>query len=222
MSSRIKKPLLASLLIITVALAFSAWLLQRQMVDAQKQIEEAKNQTECQNIADQITYYQNLTENLQNQLNSSQTQISNLQNLTSSLQNQVASLQTQLDNLQTRTYNVTVTKVDSTSWQPIVGLTIQKEADLTLNNTGNEDVGGITSDIKIVTDGNDTSQYFDINVFEPSPLGILHVGESVVIRVAITTGLGVPVDLSKTSLEATIMLDTIILDQATIPLGEFF
>jgi TolA-binding protein len=122
MSPRLKKILFASLLIVTVVLAFSAWLLQKQMVDAQTQTNEAQSQlTNNQNLADQTMYYGNLSESLQSQLNSSQTQISNLQNLTDKLQNQINNLQTQLNNSQAPAYNVTVTAITWGSWTNQLG-----------------------------------------------------------------------------------------------------
>jgi hypothetical protein len=223
MSPRLKKILFASLLIVTVVLAFSAWLLQKQMVDAQTQTNEAQSQlTNNQNLADQTMYYGNLSESLQSQLNSSQTQISNLQNLTDKLQNQINNLQTQLNNSQAPAYNVTVTAITWGSWTNPVGVGFAKTFNVTIKNVGTANIGGITSAFKIVTEGRDVSDKFEISIYEPQQMGVLHIQESGTITAIVTTALNVPVDLSKSDFVATIMLDEVVLDESTAPLGTFF
>jgi hypothetical protein len=53
-------------------------------------------------------------------------------------------------------------------------------------------------------------------------MGVLHIQESGTITAIVTTALNVPVDLSKSDFVATIMLDEVVLDESTAPLGTFF
>jgi len=184
-----RKEILPTLLAIAIiALAYSLWVFQTQITDAEKQSLDLQNQ---------LSYYENSTDTLQTQVNN---------------------LEAQLSNLQTPIYNVTIENITSTPWRVVVGMAMSTEISITVKNIGVRDVGGLTAEFKILTaDGNVwDSQDYDISMTAPEQFGVLHVQESKVIKANILCNIGV--SFAGKSFVATLTLDKTVLDERTLPL----
>ena len=179
--------LFSLLLIVMVALAYSIWIFQRQLGDAQKQTSDLQNQ---------LAYYENLTD---------------------TLQTQVSNLETQLHDLQNPIYNVIITNVSSSLWGNPAGMALSKQFYLTIKNIGDKDVGGLTTEFKILSDGKVTDDDgFEVTLLS-SLLGVLHIQESKVITVDVLTGYSV--SRSGKSLVVTLILDDTVLDKQMLSLS---
>jgi len=178
-----------SLIIVTLVLAFSALFLGSQMVEAQKKVRDLKNQ---------ITYYENVTD---------------------TLQNQASSLEAQINGLQNPIDNVTLTIVSIGPWltEAYTPPPYTKYINLTLQNVGTRNIGGITLDFKV--EGNTTNiDQFSINV--NSNQGILHVLESKNMTVQLTASTKDRTQaLENCKLIITLMLDKEVLDRKTVTIG---
>jgi cell division protein FtsL len=183
----VRKIFLFSMLLIVIStLVYSIWIFQRQLVDSQDQIFD---------LQEQIKYYENLTD---------------------TIQTQVSTLEAKLHDLQNPKYNVTITNVSSTSWMNLVGVTSSKEFYITIKNLGDRDIGGLTTDLKILTNGKVADQDgFDVYLASPI-LGVLNPQESKVITVWVDTGYSV--STSGKSIAFTLMLDKTVLDTQTLSL----
>ncbi len=175
------------LLIVISTLVFSTWIFQRQLGDSQNQIFY---------LQEQIEYYETLT---------------------GAIQTQVSTLEAKLYDLQNPNYNVTMSNVSSTSWMNLVGVTLSKEFYITVKNLGDRDVGGLTIDFKILTNGKVADQD-DFDVYLERPLlGVLNPQESQVITVGVNTGYSVYTSVGK-SIAVTLMMDKTVLDTQTLSL----
>jgi len=178
-----------SLIIVTLVLAFSALFLGSQMVEAQKKVRDLKNQ---------ITYYENVTD---------------------TLQNQASSLEAQINGLQNPIDNVTLTIVSIGPWltEAYTPPPYTKYINLTLQNVGTRNIGGITLDFKV--EGNTTNiDQFSINV--NSNQGILHVLESKNMTVQLTASTKDRTQaLEDCKLVIKLMLDKEVLDRKTVTIG---
>jgi len=184
-----RKEILPTLLVIViVALAYSLWVFQTQIADAEKQSLDLQNQ---------LSHYENLTDTLQTQVNN---------------------LEAQLSDLQTPIYNVTIENITSTPWGVVVGVAMSTEISIIVKNIGVRDVGGLTAEFKILTaDGNVwDSQDYEISMTAPEQFGVLHVQESKIIKASIQSNVGVP--FAGKSFAVTLMLDKTVLDEHTLPL----
>ncbi len=183
----VRKIFLFSMLLIVIStLVYSNWIFQRQLSDSQDQIFD---------LQEQITYYDNLTD---------------------TIQTQVSNLEAKLYDLQNPKYNVTITNVSSTSWMNLVGMSLSKEFYVTIKNLGDRDIGGLTIDFKILTNGKVADQDgFDVSLASPM-LGVLNPQESKVITVWVNTGYSV--STSGKSIAVTLMLDKTVLDTQTLSL----
>jgi cell division septum initiation protein DivIVA len=150
------------LLTAIIALAYSLWVFQNQITDAQKQADA---------LQDQLAYYENST---------------------STLQTRVNSLEAQLRDLQNPTYTVTIENISSTGWGVLGGVTVDDNFFITIRNTGVRDVGGLTFRFKILDNGTVwDNRYYDVGMIAPEQLGVLHVQESAVITARILSSVGV-------------------------------
>jgi hypothetical protein len=173
------------LLIVTVALVYSIWSFQRQLNDAQKLTVDLQNQ---------LAYYENGT---------------------GTLQTQVESLEARLNELKNPIYNVTITDVSSSGWVNPVGMALSKQFYITIKNIGDRDVGGLTTEFKILADGNVTdNDDFEITIMSPMQLGVLHIQESMVITVDVLSSYYV--SFVGKSLVVTLMLDKSVLDERAL------
>ena len=128
----------------------------------------------------------------------------------------MSSLEAKLYDLQNPKYNVTITNVSSTPWMNLVGVTLSKEFYITINNLGDRDIGGLTVDFKILTNGKVADQD-GFNVWLNSQLlGVINPQESKVISVGVDTGYSV--STSGKSVLVTLMLDTTVLCTRTLSL----
>jgi hypothetical protein len=176
------------LLIVAAAMVYSIWSFQGQLNDAKEQTFELQNQ---------LAYYENLT---------------------STLQAQVNNLEAQLSDLQNPIYNVTIIDVSSTSWGNPVGMALLRVFSITIKNIGDRAVGGLTTEFKILADGNITdNDDFEITLTHPEQLGVLHVQESTVIKVEVMSSYYV--SFAGKSLVVTLMLDKTVLDERTLSLS---
>ena len=187
--SKIPRKLVTFLLIIvTLSLALSALFLGSQMVEAQKKVRDLQNQ---------IAYYENMTDTLQTQA--------------SNLEAQIYRLQNPID-------NVTFTAISVGPWYAgaYAPPPNSKDINITLQNLGTRNIGGMTLDFKV--EGNTTN--IDLYISVSGLLGVLHVQESKNVRVGLTTP---TVDrtqaLSNCSLTITLMLDKNVLDRRTVTIG---
>jgi hypothetical protein len=184
-----RRKLLTSLIIVTIVLTSSALLLGNQMVENQKQVI---------NLQSQVAYYQNMTETLQTQANNLETQLSQLQNPTD---------------------NVTLTIVSNGAWHgdPLTGYPQYKFINISLQNYGNNDIGGMTLDFKV--EGN-TTNIDQFSIHANSNIGILHVLESKYINIQlIASTIDRTQTLSNCKLIITLMLDNNILDRQSVVIG---
>lgn len=150
------------LLIAILTLAYSLWIFQTQIADAQKQAVDLQNQ---------LTYYENSTNTLQ-------THVSNLESQFRDLQNPIC--------------NVTIESVTSEPWFVPVGMAMFKELYVTVKNVGVRDVGGLTFVFKILANDTVwDSEYYEVGMTAPDQLGVLHVQESTIIRAEIRSSIGV-------------------------------
>jgi len=158
------------------------------MVEAQKKVRDLQNQ---------IAYYENMTDTLQTQA--------------SNLEAQIYRLQNPID-------NVTFTAISVGPWYAgaYAPPPNSKDINITLQNLGTRNIGGMTLDFKV--EGNTTN--IDLYISVSGLLGVLHVQESKNVRVGLTTP---TVDrtqaLSNCSLTITLMLDKNVLDRRTVTIG---
>jgi hypothetical protein len=131
---------------------------------------------------------------------------------------QASDLEAQLSNLQNPIYNVTITNVTSTDWFFPAGMAYAKGFGITIKNLGDRDVGGLTIEFKILTNGNITdNDSFSVLLDSPAQLGVLHVQESKVIKVGVLTGFSV--SRAGKSLVVTFMLDGAVMDECKLDLS---
>jgi hypothetical protein len=167
-----------------------------------------------QNFQMQTAEAQTNAIHLQNQLLISE-------NSSRALQAQVDSLEAQLLSLQNPTYNVTITDISSEPWYVPVGVAMFKQISITVKNIGVRDVGGVTFEFRLLEDGRVwNSESYEIAMIAPDQLGILHVGESIIVKAEIRSGLNVSF-AGKTS-AVTVMLDNTVLSEGTLPLSAGF
>jgi hypothetical protein len=137
------------------------------------------------------------------------------------LQAQVNNLEAQVNNLQHPVYNVTIENVTSGSWFVPVGMALFKEIYATVKNVGVNDVGGLTFEFKILSNGTVwESDYYEIGLGAPDQLGVLHVQESTVIRAEIRSSIGVGFEVADKTFVVTVLLDNTVLDERTEPLSK--
>jgi hypothetical protein len=185
-----RKLITLTLIIIVITLTFPAIYLGNQVIEAQKKVNDLKNQ---------ITY---------------------LQNTSDTLQNQEKNLTNQIGQLQNSTDNITLTVVSIGPWHgdPLTGYPYYKFINLTLQNGGVRNIGGMILDSKV--EGN-TSDIGYLGIYVNSNKGVLHPNESM----NMTMQLIAPTDattqvLMNYRLAITVMLDKNILDKKTITLGD--
>jgi hypothetical protein len=131
---------------------------------------------------------------------------------------QASDLEAQLSNLQNPMYNVTITNVTSTDWFFPAGMAYGKGFGITIKNLGDRDVGGLTIEFKILTNGDVTDDdHFSVWLGSPKQLGVLHVQESKVIGVEVLTNFSV--SRAGKSLVVTFMLDGAVMDECTLDLS---
>lgn len=132
---------------------------------------------------------------MSNQFSSLQSQISELQAENSELKNQnsellnqnrelqsnISTLEDQISNLQESTYNLEITTVSAGDWQNLGGLAYNKWFNVTIQNNGPNDVGGVTSAYRITGISNEVP--YGLSWIEPDQMGILHVGEHKLVRI---------------------------------------
>jgi hypothetical protein len=154
----------------------------------------------------------------QKQVSNLQSQIAHYQNMTDTLQTHASNLETQLSQLQNPTENVTLTIVSNGAWHgdPLTGYPQYKFINVSLQNYGNNDIGGMTLDFKV--EGNTTNiDHFSIHA--DSNIGILHVLESKYINIQFIASIDRTQTLSHCKLIITLMLDNNILDRQTVVIG---
>ncbi len=222
-----EKTLFSAIIIAIIALTSATLFFWQQTADAQKQTRELQNQiAQYESQTDRLTYYQNLTESLQNQLDANQAQVADLENLTETLQNQTANLQTQISNQdqQNSTYvatkgcNVTITAITQNPWDVVYTTPYFKDFNISIQNVGTVNAGGFT--FRFTIEGNTTnidSYYISIS---PSQLGVLHVQETKTVHLRmITPRLDMKGALSECTLSVQLMLDDTVLDEYKQPIG---
>lgn len=146
-----------------------------------------------------------------NELNILRAQVSDLQFQNSQLENQnnelrsnITALENQIKTLQEPTHNLTVTATSSSSWINPGGIWYIQYFNITIQNKGLNNVGGVTLDYTVV--GNQTNIPYEINVIE-MPMGIIHAGETVSGRLLLGAGLQDISALSNCRLALTLILD---------------
>jgi cell division protein FtsL len=147
-----KKLMPYPLIIVIVVLTFSTLFLGNQMVESQ------------------------------NKLSDLQRQITDYENMTSTLQTQATNLENQINMLKNPIDNISLSIISITSWltEAYAPPPYTKYVNITLQNFGTRNIGGMTLDFKV--EGNTTSLgYYSINV--NSNVGVLHVFESKNLRV---------------------------------------
>jgi hypothetical protein len=179
------------MLVIIIALGYSIWVFQAQIAVAQKQVVDLRNQ---------LTYYENSTDEIQTS---------------------IRNLESQLQGLENPIYNVTIENISSGPWFVPVGVAMFKDFNVTIKNVGNRDVGGLTFEFNILSDGvvwNSTG--YDVSMTSPEQLGILHVQDSIIVRAEIHSSLAV--SFAEKTFVVTVVLDDIVLDEGSLPLSAGF
>ncbi|MGE5638359.1 MAG: hypothetical protein ACM3WQ_06600 [Chloroflexota bacterium] len=180
------------LLIIIFALAYFMWNFQVQTIEAQKQTTDLQNQ---------LTYYENSSRTLQTQVND---------------------LEAQLHDLQNPMYNVTIENISSDPWYVPVGVAMFKQISATIKNVGVRDVGGLTFEGKILANGTVwNNEYYQVVMgTSPNQIGVLHVGESIVVEAEIRSSLGV--SFAGKTFAITVMFDGTVLSEGALSLSAGF
>jgi len=118
--------------------------------------------------------------------------------------------------LQEEDYNLSIKNIAIGSWKNLGGLNYVRFFNVTIQNDGLGNVGGVTLAHKIT--GNQTNIQYELMWIEPDQMGVLHAGASKLIRIYQSEGLD---DISKFSgctFLAAIMLDDRVLDEKTMAL----
>jgi hypothetical protein len=187
----VKKIAVPFMLVVIIALGYSIWVFQAQIAVAQKQVVDLRNQ---------LTYYENSTDEIQTS---------------------IRNLESQLQGLENPIYNVTIENISSGPWFVPVGVAMFKDFNVTIKNVGNRDVGGLTFEFNILSDGvvwNSTG--YDVSMTSPEQLGILHVQDSIIVRAEIHSSLAV--SFAEKTFVVTVVLDDIVLDEGSLPLSAGF
>jgi hypothetical protein len=178
------------LIIIVVTLTFPTIYIGNQIIEAQKKISDLETQ---------ITYLQNMSDTLQIQERNLTNQISQFQNSTD---------------------NVSLTIVSIGPWHgdPLTGYPFYKFINLTLQNNGVRNIGGMILDSRV--EGN-TSNLGHLGIYVNSNQGVLHPNELMnrTMQLIAPTQAATQV-LKNYQLTITLTLDKIVLDKKTITLGD--
>lgn len=185
----VKKAVAFALIIIIAASAF-AWLVYNNISELQTQINELKAQNKEQ-----------------------QEQNSDLQDENNELQEQNKGLQEQLNELQKKIDNaakVMITEFSSGGWFNPVGVAMSADFNVTVSNTGIDDVEGLTLEIKRLN--------FDEDPYNITrKLDILHAGETTEIRDFIIISMDLYFDsFYHSSFVATLKLGGLVLHERTL------
>ncbi len=129
------RKLIASLIIITLAIGVVALVVGSQMVQTQTKVRDL------------------------------QSQLATYENTTNSLQSQASSLEAQIKYLQNPIDNVTLTVVSKGNWyaDPVAGYPWYKFINITLQNFGTETIGGMTLDFRVEGNTTNISYYIHAN-----------------------------------------------------------
>jgi hypothetical protein len=172
-------------------------------------------------LASSVGFFQALITDAQKQADALQTQLEYYENSTSVLQVQVNNLEAQVNDLQHPVFNVTIESVTSEPWFVPVGMALFKELYITIKNIGVNDVGGLTFEFKILTNGTVwESEYYEIALAAPDQLGVLHVQESTIIRAEIQSSIGAGLETADKTFVVAVMLDNNVLDERTETLSK--
>ena len=140
-----KRSALAFILLIVIVLSFASWLVYNQVSELQNQIDK-----------------------LQSQNSDLHEQVSELQDQNNELQEHLNELHKQIDNAE----KVMITEFSSpTGWRNPVGVAMDVVFNITITNTGTNDVEGLTLEIKRLNFEEDP---FNIT----RKLDIIHAGET--------------------------------------------
>ena len=116
--------------------------------------------------------------------------------------------------LEEKEYNLTIKNVAIGSWENLGGLNYVRFFNVTIQNDGPANVGGVTLAFKIT--GNQTNIQYELMWIEPDQMGVLHAGESKLIRIYQSESLDNIGKFSGCTFVATLMLDNLILDEKTL------
>ena len=123
-------------------------------------------------------------------------------------------LQIQINRLlEEKEYNLTIKNMAIGSWENLGGLNYVRFFNVTIQNDGPGNVGGVTLAFKIT--GNQTNIQYELMWIEPDQMGVLHAGESKLIRIYQSESLDNIGKFSGCTFVATLMLDNLILDEKT-------
>jgi hypothetical protein len=100
---------------------------------------------------------------------------------------------------------------------PLTGYPYYKDINITLQNVGTRNIGGVTLDVKL--EGNTTNIYLGIHV-TTTQLGVFHIEESKSLLVRLITAKEQRQALEDCRLRLTLMLDKNVLDRQTITIGD--
>jgi regulator of replication initiation timing len=157
-----KKIALSIVLIAIVALALATWFVHNQISELQNQISELQAQNS----------------DLQNQIKELQAQNSELQDQNTELQNQTSELKKQLNDLQNQTYRGLNVEITAFEWiggfHPVVGLLIESNANVTVQNNEAYAIGGLRLNLKLVH----ISTGAELGLPAVVPIDTLQAGES--------------------------------------------
>jgi hypothetical protein len=162
-------------------------------------------------LGNQIIVFQEKVDSIKNQM-------AFYQNQSIVLQNQEENLTSQILQLETLPDNVTLSVVSAGSWyaDPLTGYPYYKVINLTIQNNGVRNLGGMTLDSRI--EGNTSNVgYVGINV--DTNKGVLHPNESMNLTMKLVTQENMTKELEKYQLSITLLLDQTVLDQKTVPMG---
>src|SRR5512139_3984231 len=83
--------------------------------------------------------------------------------------------------LQEEDYNLAIKNIAIGSWENLGGLNYVRFYNVTIQNDGPSNVGGVTLAYKIT--GNQTNIQYELMWIEPDQMGVLHAGEPRLIRI---------------------------------------
>jgi len=147
-----KRSALAFILLIVIVLSFASWLVYNQVSELQNQIDKLQSQNS----------------DLHEQVSELQDQNNELQGQNEELQEHLNELHKQIDNAE----KVMITEFSSpTGWRNPVGVAMDVVFNITITNTGTNDVEGLTLEIKRLNFEEDP---FNIT----RKLDIIHAGET--------------------------------------------
>jgi TolA-binding protein len=184
-----KKITLSIVLIAIIALALASWVVHNHVSALQNQISEL--QTQNRELQDQNT---------------------DLQEQNTDLQEQLSELQNQLSELQNKTGVAPDVKITAFKWlggfNPIVGVTLSHPVNVTIQNTGSNDVSGLSLTVKLLYIDTQT----EVGQGFAKQIDIIHAGEILEISGSIFATLG---SFSKDSAECvmTLRCGDIVLDE---------